>query len=396
MNEKKGRFATVPHADENQPFLAQRAGLAERMAAGKALRDKVPRKQQALWQPGGRIVDPIAYLEMQNATRIQTLVPIRMGRMLASPFAFLRGSAGVMAMDLATTPLTGTIVIACGDMHVSNFGLFGSAERNLVFAINDFDEVHRGAWEWDVKRLAASAAVAARHLGGDAVHAREAAETTVRSYVSHMRRYSGMGYLEIWYDQIDEALILDLVPINLRKATKAILTKAHKRGHLRTLDRLTEEVEGLPRLIEQHPIVTRETHSKDGRPIVEALDRLLASYVASLSVERRILLAHYKIVDVVRRTVGVGSVGTSCWIILLIGQGNDDPLFLQVKEAQPSVLATHFPGIALISHQGQRVVAGQRVIQGSPDIFLGWGPENGAADSHFYVRQFADMKGGSR
>ena len=376
------------------PFLAPRASLAERMAAGKALREKVPRKQQGIWPAERRTTDPLAFLISQNAVRNQALVPVRMGRMLASPFAFLRGSAGIMAGDLASSPRTDTIVVACGDMHVSNFGLFGTAERNLVFAINDFDEVYHATWEWDVKRLATSAAVAARHLGGDAAHAREAAEATTRSYVRHIRRYSGMGYLQVWYDRIDEATILGLVPANLRKAAAGIFSKARARGHLRTLERLTEEIDGSKRLIEQRPILIRETHSTDGAPIMETLDQMLGSYIASLSEERRILLSRYRIVDVVRKIVGVGSVGTSCWVIMLTGQDQSDPLFLQVKEALPSVLASHFKGVGQIENQGHRIVLGQRMIQGSPDIFLGWGPTKGSSGRNFYVRQLADMKGG--
>jgi uncharacterized protein (DUF2252 family) len=374
-------------------FTAKRLSRADRLAAGKALRASCPRSSLAGHHLGQARPDPVELIIRQNATRIPALVPVRMGRMLASPFSFLRGSAAVMAADLATTPITGLKVMACGDMHLSNFGLFASAERNLIFAINDFDEVHPGPWEWDLKRLASSAAVAARFLGGGLSHAEEAAHSVVRSYVKQMRRYSEMGVLEVWYDRIDEARILAIVPDEFRKITTRILAKAHARGHIQTLERLTEEVDGEHRLIEERPIIVRDTHLTDGTPVPVALDRMLKSYLASLTDERRHLLRRYQIVDVVRKVVGVGSVGTSCWVILLKGAGNDDPLFLQVKEANPSVLAPYASTGSPARNEGHRVVIGQRLIQGSPDIFLGWGPDDPAQTGHYYVRQLADMKG---
>ena len=376
-------------------FNAARPSRGERMAAGKALRRKVPRRTHAECDVSRRRPDPVAVLQAQNATRIKALVPVRMARMLASPFAFLRGSAAIMAGDLARSPRTGLEVMACGDMHLMNFGLFASAERNLVFAINDFDEVHPGPWEWDVKRLAASAAVAATYVGGDRSHAETAARTVVEVYIGQIRRYAEMGFLEVWYDLIDDSTILAASPPRLRKLARATFGKARARGHIRALDRLTEDVNGEHRIVEDVPLIVRVTHLADGTPIAEALEAMLQSYLSSLPDDRRRLLSRYRVVDVARKVVGVGSVGTSCWIVLLEGLKSGDPLFLQIKEAQESVLAPYLGRRSPIKHQGQRVVTGQRMIQGSPDIFLGWGPVKPAdGPAHYYVRQLADMKGG--
>jgi uncharacterized protein (DUF2252 family) len=372
--------------------LAERSTRAERLAQGRALRKVVPRASHAAYTalPDR---DPIAIIQQQNVSRLQRLVPVRHARMLASPFAFLRGSAAVMAADLVATPITGLNVAACGDMHVANFGLFASAERNLIFAINDFDEMHPGPWEWDLKRLAASAAVAARFMGGDRDHARAAAQAAVSSYRRHMRTYAEMPFLAVWYERIDEQRILAVVPDKLRRKATQIIGKARAKGHLRALDRMTEEVGGTQRLVEDVPLIVRETHGADGTPIAEAMDIMLRAYLASLPEDRKLLLARYRIMDVARKTVGVGSVGTSCWVVYLQGTGSDDPLFLQVKEAGPSVLAPHVAAKLNMTHQGRRVVTGQRLTQGSPDIFLGWGE---VGDRQFFVRQLADMKGGAR
>ncbi len=320
---------------------------------------------------------------------------MRMARMLTSPFAFLRGSAAIMAGDLANSPRTDLEVMACGDMHLMNFGLFASAERNLVFAINDFDEVLPGPWEWDLKRLATSAAVAALFVDGDRTDAEQAARAVVETYVSRIRRYSEMDFLEVWYDLIDERTILAAAPPRMRKLAQATFDKARARGHIRALDRLTEEVNGEHRIVEDVPLIVRAKHLPNGRPITEALEAMLGCYLASLPEDRRRLLSRYRIIDVARKVVGVGSVGTSCWVVLLEEHGADSPLFLQIKEARESVLERYLDGRRTIKQQGRRVVIGQRMIQGSPDIFLGWGPVkpvNGSRD--YYVRQLADMKGG--
>jgi uncharacterized protein (DUF2252 family) len=371
-------------------FEARHPSIAERLAAGKALREKVPRTSHATYETPADRPDPVAILEKQNVARVQKLVPVRYARMLASPFAFLRGSAAVMASDLSRTPVTGLAVAACGDMHVSNFGVYASAERTLVFGINDFDEVHPGPWEWDVKRLAASAAIAARFMGGDDDEAQDAARACVRNYREHMRRYAEMGYLEVWYDHIDDRAVLEALSPRVRRSAEKLLDKARAKGHIRSLDKLTEQVDGEPRIIEEIPLIVRETHTDHGIPIRAALDQMLIAYIETLPVDRRRLLARYRIVDAARKVVGVGSVGTGCWVILLEGVDDEDPLFLQVKEAQPSVLAAHVDLALPFDNQGQRVVVGQRTTQGSPDIFLGWGELEGR---HFYVRQLADMKG---
>lgn len=376
-----------------QAFAGARPSRAERFEAGKQLRKKVPRSRHAAWQaPAGRI-DPVAILEAQNVARVQKLVPLRNARMLASPFGFLRGSAAIMAADLAATPATGLLVAACGDMHVANFGVYASAERQLVFSINDFDEVYPGTWEWDVKRLAASAAVAVRFMDGDLVDAEEAARAVVEAYRRRIRRYAEMGFLEVWYDRIDDRTILDAAPPRLRRRTEEIFARARAKGHLQALDKLTEEVGGEHRIVEDVPLIVRETHRADGTPIDVALDTMLRGYFESLPDDRKRLMSRYHIVDVARKVVGVGSVGTSCWVLYLEGLDSDDPLFLQVKEASASVLAPHVPTSLPIANHGRRVVVGQRLTQGSPDIFLGWGQDG---DGSFYVRQLADMKGGVR
>jgi uncharacterized protein (DUF2252 family) len=376
-------------------FAEPRPGLNERRAEGKALRDRVPRsahRDYRLRKDGGVA---LAMIEKQNASRVAELVPIRMARMAASPFSYLRGSAAVMAADLATTQSTGLEVVACGDMHVMNFGLFASAERDLVFAINDFDEVHPGAWEWDLKRLAASAAVAIAFMGGGRARAQEAAWEAVASYIRRIDQYAGKGYMETWYDVIDEEVVLAATAPSRRRMVRKVMEKARTRGPVRALDKLTTKVGGEHRIVEDAPLISHETHLPSGLPITNATDRILRAYVASLPLDRQMLLSRYRVIDVARKVVGVGSVGTSCWVILCEGRDSGDPLLLQAKEAQESVLAPYAKRKFSIRNQGQRVVVGQRLIQGSPDIFLGWGPEHETTEiGDFYVRQLADMKGG--
>lgn len=392
--EEMGQVARILEANDGmemlESFTAKRPSIEERLAFGKALRRKVPRADHAHYERDRHRPDPVAILENQNATRVQKLVPVRFARMLASPFAFLRGSAAVMAADLAHTPRTGLRVNACGDMHVSNFGVYASAERSLVFAINDFDETHPGPWEWDIKRLAASAVVAARFMGGDKNTAADAARTIVRSYRKRIRQFAEMGYLDVWYNHIDDRAILDALSPKIRRRAERTMDKARERGHVRVLEKLTEQVDGEHRIIEDLPLIVRETHTAAGRPIEEALDLMLRSYLESLALDRRRLLSRYRIVDVARKVVGVGSVGTACWVILLQGIDSDDPLFLQVKQAQSSVLEPYVDMKLPFENEGRRVVVGQRMIQGSPDIFLGWGRVEGG---DFYVRQLSDMKG---
>lgn len=372
-------------------FAAIKPSICERLAQGKLLRKQTPRTSHSAFTYSTQRPDPVDILEAQAKTRLPELVPIRYARMLASPFAFLRGAAAVMAQDLATSPVTGLQVQACGDMHVSNFGVFASAERKLVFGINDFDETLPGAWEWDLKRLATSALVAARSLGGDKVICEEAARAVVKSYREHLQDYAAMGHLHLWNVQIDEQGLLDALPADLRTRAQSIFEKAKQKTHLQVLEKMTDLLDDQQRIVEIKPLVVRETHTQAGRSIQEALGMLLVQYIDSLPFDRQLLLSRYRVVDVVRKIVGVGSVGTRCWIIYMQGQGLDDPLFLQVKEAQPSVLEPYFNKTAF-ANQGQRVVMGQRLIQGSPDIFLGWGEVDGV---QFYVRQLRDMKGGA-
>ena len=372
-------------------LLTNQPGIEERVEAGKALREKLPREMQGEYNPAENRIDPVSILETQAETRLPFLVPIRYARMLTSPFAFLRGSAAVMAADLATgTKTTGINVQACGDMHVANFGVFASVERNLVFGINDFDETLPGPWEWDLKRLSTSAVTAGRFLGGNEKLCRESVLAAVQSYRKHMKKFAGMGYLQLYYETIKGSDILEVISPSARKGAEKIFEKARKRTHMQVLAKLTDIVDEKNLLRVNAPFIVRETHTQSGRPVEEALRLVLESYFNSLSNEKKQLLSHYTIVDVVRKVVGVGSVGTRCWVIYLKGNHSEDPLFLQVKEAQPSVLEP-FAGKSAYSNHGQRVVAGQRLLQAAPDIFIGWGELDGM---HFYIRQLRDMKGG--
>ncbi|MBX7109311.1 MAG: DUF2252 domain-containing protein [Chitinophagales bacterium] len=371
-------------------FQSKLPAIEERIAAGKKLREKFPRINQGNYSPAPDRADPVSILEEQAKTRLQELVPIRYARMLTSPFAFLRGAAAIMAADLAASnKTTGITVQACGDMHVANFGLFASAERNLIFGINDFDETLPGPWEWDLKRLVASIVAAGRFLGADDELCKDGVRAAVNSYRKRMKEYAHMGNMELHYTTISEKDILKAMPVQ-EKAIKRITNKARTRTHMQVLGKLTDIVDEKYRLRDDAPFIVHQTHTQRGKPVEEAMGLLLESYFQSISDERKSLLRHYRVVDVARKIVGVGSVGTRCWIIFMSGNHTDDPLFLQVKEAQHSVLEPFLPK-SNYSNQGQRVVAGQRLIQGAPDIFLGWGEQEGF---HFYVRQLRDMKGG--
>lgn len=372
-------------------FTMPRPSLKERLDAGAALRRKYPRGAHGDFKASDDRRDPVAILEKQNATRVQMLTPVRYARMLAGPYAFFRGAAVLMAGDLATTPTCGVEVACGGNVHLNNFGLFTSAERRLSFGINDYDDIHPGPWEWDLKRLAASAAVMASCLGGDDVCGEDAARRAVSSYRTHIRRYAEMGYLQAWYDVIDEYDILRCLPPRFHHRAEMVMDEARARGHMEALERLTEEIGGKRRIVEQASLIERLDYLETGTPIQVGLDRMLRTYVASLPEERRRLLARYRIVDAARKTVGVGSVGLGCWIILMEGQGPEDPLFLQVKQATTSVIAPHVQATLPFQNQGRRVVVGQRMAQSDPDIFLGWGVVDGV---DFYVRQVSDLWGG--
>jgi len=370
-------------------YQTRQPSIKDRIAAGKKLREKFPRINQGDYKPAANRIDPVTILEEQAKTRLQELVPIRYARMLSSPFAFLRGSAAIMAADLATSERTGIIVQACGDMHVANFGVFASAERNLIFGINDFDETLPGPWEWDLKRLVASIVISGRFLGADEISCKEGVMAAVHSYRKRMKEYAYMGNMELNYTNIDEKDVLKAMPTH-RKRIKKLLEKARNKTQMQVLGKLTDIIDDKYRLHDDPPFIVHETHTKSGRTIEEAMDLWLGSYFPSLLDDRKALLSHYRIVDVARKVVGVGSVGTRCWIIFLAGNHNKDPLFLQVKEANASVLEP-FVSRSVYKNHGERVVAGQRLIQGAPDIFLGWGEQDGI---HYYVRQLRDMKGG--
>ena len=372
-----------------EQFTAPRPSVEDRIAAGKRLRTTVPRTDLGEYKAQKTRKDPVAILEAQAKTRLQELIPVRYARMLMSPFAFLRGTAAVMAQDLSPLPVTGLQVQLCGDMHVSNFGVFASAERNLVFGINDFDETIPGPWEWDLKRLATSAVVAGQFIGKDRESCEAYSRAVVSSYRRHIHEYADMGYLATWYSVIREEEVLAAVPPKLLGKWKKALAKAKKGTHLQVLEKMTDLIDNKQRIVENAPFVVRETKTEQGMPIREAVGLFLEQYLASLTEDRRHLISRYQVLDVARKVVGVGSVGTRCWIAFMRGKDEGDPLFLQYKEAEASVLAPYLKG-PQYQNQGFRVVSGQRLIQGSPDILLGWGL---LSKTHFYVRQLRDMKG---
>ncbi|MEV3872873.1 DUF2252 domain-containing protein [Streptomyces sp. NPDC049906] len=363
---------------------ADRTALA-RTERGRRARKRVPRSAHAAWTPAVSRPDPVAVLERQGTDRVAELLPIRYGRMALSPFAFFRGSAAIMAADLATSENTGLTVQLCGDAHLMNFGLFASPERAQLFDVNDFDETYPGPFEWDVKRLAVSAAVAARDNGLGKTVARRAAQESVTRYRLMMRRLAELGELEVWYTRIDTTGIMRLVRPSGRKTARATFARARRRTSLQALNKLTELVDGHRRIVDDPPLVERVAG-----PDLAELRKTYGDYRATLAEERRTLLDRYRFVDAARKVVGVGSVGTRCYIVLLTGRDDGDPLFLQVKEANASVLEEHLPNGAY-DHPGRRVVAGQRLIQAASDIFLGWmtGPQSRA----YYWRQLRDMKG---
>ena len=339
-------------------------------------------------------------LEDQAKTRVQELVPIRYGRMLASPFTFFRGAAAIMAMDLAKTPESGLRVQACGDAHLSNFGIFAAPDRREVFDINDFDETLPGPWEWDVKRLAASVAIAGRDRDFTPKETRTAVLRTVRSYREAMREFAAMRNLEVWYARLDvDTLLAELVQVATPKAMKETrkgVAKAGKKNSLRAFDRLVRVVDGEPRIISDPPLLVpaRELVSEETAKKLEGrLLELLGRYRESLGGDRRHLLDSYRFVEMARKVVGVGSVGTRAWVVLMMGRDGQDPLFLQAKEAKASVLE-RYVGKSEFGNHGERVVEGQRLMQASSDIFLGWLPALGfdRGKRHFYVRQLWDGK----
>lgn len=373
----------------------------QRAARGRAARRATPRSSHAEFEPAADRPDPLAVLEAQSAARVPELVPIRYGRMAESPFRFYRGAAAIMASDLATSGDSGIRTQLCGDAHLLNFGLFASPERSLLFDINDFDETSPGPWEWDVKRLTASFVVAGRANGFTDQERADIVLTTVRSYRESMIRFAGMRNLDVWYSRTDigrlEALASRQLAKRGRKKLARAAAKARTRGNLQAFDRLTETVDGQPRIAADPPLLV---------PVADLLPRgerdatqeqfreLIGRYGRNLPSDRRTLLADFRLVDMARKVVGVGSVGTRCWIILMLGRDGEDPLLLQAKEADHSVLAPH-AGPGPYRNQGERVVAGQRLMQAAGDIFLGWERVEGIDGRRrdFYVRQLRDWKG---
>lgn len=370
--------------------------VADRKAAGKQARKNVPRSSHSHWSPAAARPDPVSLLEEQNADRVDWLIPIRHARMRVSPFTFYRGTARIMASDLADTPVSGLHVQLGGDAHLSNFGAYASSERHLVFDANDFDETLPGPWEWDLKRLATSFVVAGQHLGFKGRQQREAAEMSVMAYRQAMKDYSRQGYLDIWYDYLTPEDIADAGGIDAAELSKRLgrfARKAESRTSLQAMEKLTEVVDGRLQIRSDPPLLVplRNLADQYDPAVMEhVVRRGIDDFKDTLSDDRRALLDRFIAVDIAIKVVGVGSVGTRCLIILFVGRDGQDPLFLQVKEAGDSVLA-EFLQPSEYGNQGRRVVAGQRLVQAQSDIFLGW--TQGQEGRQFYVRQLRDWKG---
>ncbi|WP_238335262.1 DUF2252 domain-containing protein [Kribbella amoyensis] len=371
---------------------------------GKAARRRLPRRSHGCWEPAADRPDPIELLEAQARTREQDLVPVRYGRMLSSPFAFFRGGPAIMANDLAGSPDTGLTVQTCGDAHLANFGLFASPERDLIFDVNDFDETLPGPWEWDVKRLAASVAVAARQNGFPRSRQHDVARQTVRGYREAMLGFARLATLDLWYlhlsseqlievaEQLEKEFGVQAPKLSPRRLEK-VFARARTRDSLTAYGKLAEPYRGNVRLASRPPLLVplRELWPADDvRAAAAELGFTVDSYRASLRSDRQALLDQFEIVDLARKVVGVGSVGTRCFVVLLRGKGPDDMLVLQIKQAEPSVLEAHLGDHGARNH-GQRVVGGQCLLQALPDTFLGWAEAPDGRD--YYVRQLWDMKG---
>ncbi|HEY2640437.1 MAG TPA: DUF2252 domain-containing protein [Streptosporangiaceae bacterium] len=365
---------------------------------GREQRRLTARSSHAQWAPPADRPDPVAVLEEQAKTRVPDLIPIRYGRMAASPFAYFRGAAAPMAWDLAHTPTTDIRVQACGDAHLLNFGMFAAPDRRLVFDVNDFDETLPAPFDWDVKRLAASFAVAARDNGFPDREAHTAARLAVRSYRTEVANYARMRFLKVWYSRIDidevSRLFDSLQPKKAVQRRHRDIANAHRRTSLKAFLKMCDQVEGQYRIRPSHPVIVRFPVERYPG-ILEELRHAVARYQETLEEDRREVLRRYYFGDFARKVVGVGSVGTESFVMLLLGDREDEPLFLQLKEAQESVLAP-FAGESQYKHQGERVVRGQRLTQAAADPFLGWTSgigTSGTAIKSYYVRQLRDMKG---
>jgi uncharacterized protein (DUF2252 family) len=391
---------TPPRRDRTP--AAPHLTVAERVTRGKIARAEVPRSNHAVYQPASDRPDPIELLEEQAQTRVPELVPIRYGRMLVSPFTFYRGAARIMASDLANTPDSALKVQCCGDAHLSNFGVFASADRRLVFDINDFDETLPGPWEWDVKRLAVSMLIAARDDGFGRKEQDRIVLDTVSGYRTAMREFAAMTNLDVWYARMEiESLLKEYAPQFARKQvkrTEKVLAKARTKDSMSAFAKLTQQVEGRPEIVDESPLIVPLrvlVPGPDGERLFDWLHKMTRNFRTSLEHDRRVLLEQFQLADFARKVVGVGSVGTRAWIGLFFGRDGEDPLFLQFKEAEASVLEEYL-GKSSFKNHGQRVVTGQRLMQASSDIFLGWlhvaeGMDGRPRD--FYGRQLKDWKG---
>jgi len=384
------RGKVVPHLTAEQ-----------RKARGKAARREVPRESHATFTPGSLRPDLVELLERQAVTRVPELVPIRYGRMLVSPFAFYRGAALIMASDLVVTPRSGLKAQVCGDAHLMNFGMFASPERQLVFGINDFDETLPGPWEWDVKRLAASFVIAGRENNYTAKERKKVLLTLLGQYRTAMRQFAGMTNLAVWYAHLDVDIALQELRSQVDKAARtraeANIAKTRTRDSMKAFGKLTHLVDGEPRIISDPPLVQPVEELFEGidrEQLTESLRATLRRYRRTLQSDRRHLLEEFRLAHVARKVVGVGSVGTRAWIVLMLGRDNRDPLFLQAKEAEASVLE-EFLGSSRQASHGARIVHGQHLMQEASDIFLGWDRIEGVDGVHrdFYVRQLRDWKG---
>ena len=374
------------------------APRSQRREYGKTLQKQVPHNSHSAWEPDPDRPDPISLLQEQDDSRLQHLVPIKYGRMVASPFAFLRGSAAVMAADLSHTPSSGLEVQLCGDAHLSNFGVFATPERRLVFDLNDFDETHPGPWEWDLKRLAASAVVAGRENGFSEKANRTLAISIAERYARAMRRFSDARTLDVWYFHVDVDLVEEAFERSSKKARKSVqkmVGKAQTKTQEQTLEKLTHWVDGRRRFISEPPLLVPLneflTEEEKEHLTPAAIEGIWTEYLKSLPEERLRLLSRFRLTDSALRVGGVGSVGTRCIIVLLEGGAEDDAIILQLKEAGASVLEPYTTESSY-ENAAQRVVQGQRLTQAASDIFLGWhtGVNTGI---HYYWRQLKDMKG---
>jgi uncharacterized protein (DUF2252 family) len=383
------------------PKAAPHFTATERAARGRAARGELPRSAHAAWEPASSRRDPVALLEEQGETRLPELVPIRYGRMLVSPFTFFRGSAYLMAADLADGPRTGLHTQLCGDAHLSNFGIFAAPDRRRVFSINDFDETLPGPFEWDVKRLAASFAVAGRELGFDEPTRRSVVMTAVREYREAMASFAKMRNIDVWYTRLDVVGIVERVGAGRSgkqlKRFQTDVAKTRTKDSMRALSKLCRAVDGELRIVGDPPLVTPIEDVLPGAErehLEDVVRRMIGTYRRTLPRDRRNLLESYRYVHAARKVVGVGSVGARTWILLLVGRDDDDPLFLQFKEAQASVLEP-FLGKSQFAQHGQRVVEGQRMMQAASDILLGWERIEtiDGQEKDFYIRQLWDSKG---